>query len=110
MTSSVASPPLPPSSAWVVSVVPDDVLLALDATGEEEPSLVYTERTQRRLDVLLADLRRLPRWRDRLQLLAEHAFPPASFVMARYAARRRVLLPVLYAHRLVTGAWKWLRA
>jgi putative nucleotidyltransferase-like protein len=98
------------ASARLGTVVPDHVLSALDVTGQEEPSRVYTERTQRRLDVLLADLRWLPRWRDRLRLLAEHAFPPASFVMARYAARRRVLLPVLYAHRLVTGAWKWLRA
>jgi Uncharacterised nucleotidyltransferase len=92
------------------TVVPAEVLAALDATGADEPSRVYTERTQRRLDVLRADLRHLPRWRDRLQLLAEHAFPPTSFVMARYAARRRALLPVLYAHRLVTGAWRWLRA
>jgi hypothetical protein len=92
------------------TVVPAPARAALDAGACDEPSRVYAERPQRRLDVLRADLRRLPRWRDRLQLLAEHAFPPASFVMARYAARRRALLPVLYVHRLLTGAWKWLRA
>jgi Uncharacterised nucleotidyltransferase len=98
------------ATARLGTVVPAGVYAALEPGGDDEPSSVYAERLQRRRDVLCADLHRLPRWRDRLQLLAEHAFPPASFVMARYAARRRALLPVLYAHRLVTGAWKWLRA
>jgi hypothetical protein len=107
---SVCRDGLEAAAARLGTAVPAAVLAALDAAAEDEPSRVYTEGPQRRLDVLRADLRGLPRWRDRLQLLAEHAFPPASFVMARYAARRRALLPVLYAHRLVTGAWKWLRA
>jgi hypothetical protein len=91
------------------TAVPASVLALLDASGRSEPSRAYTERTQLRIDVLRADLRLLPRWRDRLQLVTEHAFPPASFILARYAVRQRLLLPVLYAHRIVTGAWKWLR-
>jgi len=91
------------------TVVPPSVIAALQAGGRDEPSRAYTERRQRRIDVLRADLRLLPRWRDRLQLVAEHAFPPASFMLARYDAHQRVLLPLLYAHRLVTGALKWLR-
>jgi hypothetical protein len=91
------------------TAVPASVLASLDASGRDEPSRAYTERTQLRIDVLRADLRLLPRWRDRLQLVTEHAFPPASFILARYAVRQRLLLPVLYAHRIVTGAWKWLR-
>jgi hypothetical protein len=92
------------------TAVPAPVLAALATRDLDEPSRAYTERPQRRIDVLRADLRLLPRWRDRVQLVAEHAFPPMSFMMAKYEARQRLLLPVLYAHRLVAGAWKWLRA
>jgi hypothetical protein len=98
------------AAARLGTAVPADVLDALGTSERDEPSRTYTERTQRRLDVLRSDLRLLPRWRDRCQLVAEHAFPPASFMMARYDARQRALLPILYAHRLVAGAWKWLRA
>jgi hypothetical protein len=92
------------------TAVPARVLAALRTSGLEEPSRAYTERTQRRIDVLCADLRLLPRWRDRFQLVSEHAFPPASYMMARYDARQRLLLPALYVHRLASGAWKWLSA
>jgi len=92
------------------TAVPARVLATLRTSGREEPSRAYTERTQRRIDVLRADLRLLPRWRDRLQLVSEHAFPPASYMMARYDARKRLLLPALYVHRLASGAWKWLSA
>jgi hypothetical protein len=88
--------------------VPARVRNALGTGGVDEPSRAYTERTQRRMDVLRADLRLLTRWRDRLQLVSEHAFPPVSYMMARYDARQRLLLPALYVHRLASGAWKWL--
>ena len=90
--------------------MPARVLAALRSSGLDEPSRAYTERMQRRIDVLRADLRLLPRWRDRLRLVGEHAFPPASYMMARYEAQQRLLLPALYVHRLASGAWKWLRA
>ena len=91
------------------TAVPARVLAALGDGDLAEPSRAYAERRQRRRDVLRADLRLLTSWRDRAQLLGEHAFPPASFMMARYAVRTRLLLPLLYAHRLVTGTWKWIR-
>jgi hypothetical protein len=90
--------------------VPVSVLEALRRAGASDPSRGYAEREQRRLAVLRDDLRHLPRWRDRIRLLREHAFPPASFMLARYEARQRAWLPALYVHRLVTGAWKWMRA
>ena len=90
--------------------VPAAVLEALGRAGRSEPSRGYAEREQRRLAVLRDDLRHLPRWRDRMRLLREHAFPPASFMLARYESRQRAWLPALYVHRLVTGAWKWMRA
>jgi hypothetical protein len=98
------------AAARLGTAVPGRVLAALGTSGLGEPSRAYTERTQRRIDVLRTDLRLLPRWRDRLQLVSEHAFPPASYMMARYSAQQRLLLPALYAHRLAAGAWKWLWA
>jgi len=88
--------------------IPDAVVATLRETDDNEPSRAYTARRQGRLRVLWVDLHLLPRWTDRLQLLFEHAFPPPSFMMARYPTRHRLLLPILYVHRLVTGARKWL--
>jgi hypothetical protein len=97
------------SAARLATHVPRGVLEALGAAPLDEASRAYTEHAQSRRDVLVADLHRLPRWRDRLRLVAEHAFPPASFIMARYPGRRRAWLPLFYAHRLLAGAWRWMR-
>jgi len=90
--------------------IPGRVIESLARAGIHDPSRGYVDADQRRLTVLRTDLRQLRRWRDRARLLREHAFPPASFMMARYTSRRRAWLPAFYVHRLVTGAWKWLRA
>ena len=91
------------------TVVPASALTALELSGRQEPSVRARNAGSDGSTCCARIFRRLPRWRDRLQLIAEHAFPPASFMLARYDARRRVFLPVLYAHRIVTGAAKWLR-
>jgi hypothetical protein len=88
--------------------IPETVTAALNTDQTVEPSGAYTGR-RRKLDVLRDDLRRLP-WSDRVLLLREHAFPPASFMMSRYALHQRTWLPAFYIRRLVSGAWKWLRA
>ena len=91
------------------TAVPATVLKTLNDAGRSDPSRRYVERDVRRLEVLRDDLRRLRRWRDRLHLLKEHAFPPAAFMSNRYGSRSRLFLPLLYAHRLVTGAVRWIR-
>jgi hypothetical protein len=58
---------------------------------------------------LWSDLRVVPRWRDRVRLLGQHVFPSSAYMLRRYDARSRALLPALYTHRLFTGAWRWLR-
>lgn len=93
----------------VRAVVPPRVEAALAAAAPGEPSARYLEQTVLRRHVLVDDLSMLPSWRARLRLIREHAFPPSAFVMARYEARHRLMLPALYAHRLVAGAWRWLR-
>lgn len=90
--------------------VPDRVIRQLGEPGDPEPSAAWVDAPQRKLDVLQADLRALPSWRLRFRLLREHAFPPPAFVLDRYRVTRRAWLPALYAHRLMTGVWKWLIA
>jgi hypothetical protein len=92
------------------SRVPAGSLRELAGMGRQEPSRSYLAGRVGRRDVLLSDLALLPGWRERLRLVREHAFPPAPFMLQRYGATRRVYLPLLYAHRLVTGAYKWIRA
>jgi glycosyltransferase involved in cell wall biosynthesis len=88
------------------TVLPADVLDCL-ALSDLEPTRVYVTARQDRIDVLRSDLGALA-WRDRLRLLREHLFPPVAFMLHRYRIRRRSLLPALYAHRLVSGAYRWL--
>lgn len=80
---------------------------ALRRAAPGEPSHRYLEGVVHRRDVLTSDLGVLPSWRDRLTLLREHVFPPPAFIRERYGVKSPILLPVLYVHRLVTGAFKW---
>lgn len=90
--------------------VPSSVLAALARDGASQRSRHYVERDVGPFDVLRDDLRELSRWRDRGRLLREHLFPSAAFMRARYGLDNPAWLPLLYAHRLITGAYKWIRA
>jgi hypothetical protein len=63
----------------------------------------------RQIDVVRADLAALPTWMARCQMLREHVFPPATFMVARYGVRRRATLPWWYVRRICAGGPKWLR-
>ena len=89
--------------------VPARVARQLDERSAGEPSRRYLEGTVRKRDVLVSDLKTLPGWRARLRLLREHVFPPPAFIRQRYGVRSGWLLPALYLHRLVTGAFRWVR-
>lgn len=67
------------------------------------------DRQGMRAGHLLSDLRALPAWQPRLQLLREHLFPPADYVKRRYGVSSSLTLPALYLHRILTGALKWVR-
>ncbi len=90
--------------------VPAATLGALERAGRAEPSSRYLQGPIRKRDVLVQDLNRLPSLKARLTLLREHAFPPAAFMRSRYQVQSSLWLPALYAHRLVTGAYRWIRA
>ncbi len=84
------------------------VLQAAPATAE--PSAAFVGRPMRRIAVLTADLGATAHWRNRVRLLREHLFPAAAFMYERYGTHRVAALPILYAHRIVTGAPKWFRS
>ena len=97
------------ASARLDARFPPDIEAALAAAAPGEPSHSYLAGAVRKRDVLVSDLTMLSSWRDRFRLLREHVLPPAAFITQRYGTTSRWLLPVLYAHRLVTGAYRWVR-
>ena len=86
-----------------------DVIAALEAAPEDEPSTVFLRPAMRQFDVLLDDVRALPGWGARLRLLAEHLFPDAAYMRGTYASGSSSPLLWLYARRIATGASKWFR-
>lgn len=68
----------------------------------------YLRADARKVDLLVADLQALPGWRARAQLVREHLFPPAAYMRATYPHASPLLLPFLYARRILGGARRWL--
>ena len=62
-----------------------------------------------RMDVIWSDLRVLDTWRDRVTLVREHLFPPASYMRARYDVPPGRGLPYFYAYRIAHGVKRWFR-
>jgi hypothetical protein len=81
--------------------VPPQVVQSLANAARREPAHSYVranKRVQRWLDLFALG------WRDRLRLVRETGFPPASYMRTRYAPKRS-WLPWLYIRRLATG-WR----
>jgi hypothetical protein len=89
--------------------VPPRVMSALLDGAHREPSETYLRGGLRRVDILRSDLKALGSWRARAKLLREHLLPPRAFILASYGQVRAPLLPVLYLHRIVRGAFEWFR-
>jgi len=85
--------------------VPVQAIGALE-TGGDEIAAAYLRGGALRW--LATDLRALPDWSSRLRLLAEHAFPPSSYMLARHGRRSPLWLPALYLHRALRGAGRML--
>ncbi len=75
--------------------------------GAPEPSARYLDRG--RLHHLVTDIRSLSNWPDRLRLAREHLFPPAEYILKKYAVSQRVWLPALYLRRGMQGIWRLIR-
>lgn len=78
------------------------------AIGADEPSARFIGGAAPAI-TLTADLRTLPTWRSRVQLIAEHLFPSLDYMRARYPGWPPLLLPLAYVDRMVRGAPTWLR-
>lgn len=89
--------------------VPTHVMRRLDSgetSTRREPSAVFLSKDLRLVDGLMSDLRSLPVG-ARIRLLAEHLFPPAEYIRARYRVTSPLSLAFSYARRIATGLPKW---
>jgi hypothetical protein len=73
-----------------------------------EPSEAFLSRNRAQLATFVSDIRALPSWRARLRLVKEHLCPSPRYMRDVYAPASRAPLPMLYVHRAVRGAWRWL--
>jgi hypothetical protein len=73
-----------------------------------EPTASYLAGDRRLAAHLWTDLRALPTWSRRWQLVREQMFPPARYMRDVYAPASGAPLPVLYTRRVLHGARKWL--
>ena len=108
--------------AGVAALVRDGLDMAARAFGERaptrvretlaaaghEPSSVFLRADLRPLDRLRADVTALGA-AGGARLIAEHLFPPASYIREKYDLRSGTLLPWAYAKRIVRGASGWFK-
>jgi hypothetical protein len=90
---------------WFATAVPADVERRLLEAAEAEPLAQYVRpglgwwgRLRLELGVLS--------WRDRTRFIGQHVFPSPDYVLRRYGASRRLLLPALYLRRAAGGAFR----
>jgi putative nucleotidyltransferase-like protein len=85
-----------------------DLVRALSAESDRERSAVYLRSGRRWHHEMMSNVRHLERWRDRARLMREVLFPSARYMLDTYhlGASGVVLLPALYVHRTVHGAFK----
>jgi Uncharacterised nucleotidyltransferase len=90
--------------------VPPSVFDELSAPAEPEPSSDYLASQRRWHHELASSVRGLPRVGDRVRLLREVLLPSPGYMLAAYGLRGKPLapwlLPALYLHRNVRGAWR----
>lgn len=91
------------------TAVPAAVMRDL-STARDEPSAGYLASQRRWHHELASSMRGLPRIGDRLTLLREVLLPSPAYMLGAYGLRGKPmgpwLLPALYVHRNIRGAWK----
>lgn len=92
------------------TLVAADLIGRLNRTAGPEPSAAYLASERRWHHETIASLRALPRLGDRARLLREVLLPSPGYMLGAYGLRDKPLgtwlLPALYVHRNVHGAWK----
>src|SRR5262249_61371448 len=89
---------------------PPEIMAALDAAPDDEPSTLFLRPGLRRVDVLLDDLRALRGWPARVTLLKEHLLPDAAYMRRTYARGSTAPIAWLYLRRIAAGTAKWFRS
>lgn len=88
--------------------VPALAMTALTTFTDAEATALYLE-PQSRVQRAAADMRALPSWRGRWQLMHDYVFPPPAYMRGVYAPDSRAPLAVLYARRALAGARRWIK-
>jgi hypothetical protein len=86
----------------------DVVIGALRDAGRHDASRAFLRADRGRAGDLWLDLCAMPAWSDRWRLLAEHLFPPRTFMLRQPGATPHNL-PWRYARRILAGPIKWRR-
>ncbi len=91
--------------------LPDAMMATLSRPPLAEASARYLRPGRRWHHELVSNVLGLDRWSDRLGLLREVAFPSARYMLESYGLGRLgfFLLPALYVHRGLRGAWRIVR-
>jgi hypothetical protein len=74
--------------------------------GTLEPTAMFLQ-PRREVDHLVSDLGSLPTLAARTRLVWQHLFPGPGYMLHKYGAHTRWLLPYLYLKRIVQGAPRW---
>jgi len=86
------------------------VIEALESVTGDERSAKYLLPNRRWHHEVVASVRDLPGWRARVRLLCGVLFPPVSYMRGAYRTKDTafgvLMLPILYLHRNLFGAWK----
>lgn len=91
-----------------IALLHADTVQAIADDGADDPSRAWLDPNRDQLQDAVDDFRALSGWRDRARLVREHLLPPVSFMRAKYGAAPAVVLPALYAHRVMSGGVKWM--
>ncbi len=92
------------------TVLPPGVIADLSRPGDSEPSAVYLASHRRWHHELASSIRELPGFGARIKLMRDVLLPRPAYMLSTYGLRGKPLamwlLPALYVHRNVRGAWK----
>ena len=105
----VVAAALADAGALLGTTLPAGVLAHMSGHDAETDAdvLAYLRGDMSQLQAAASDWRRLAGVRQRARFLREHLFPSAAYIRHRYGVSSRLALPLLYTHRIVTGAKKW---
>jgi Uncharacterised nucleotidyltransferase len=89
--------------------VPAGVLARLSAVATADAATAaYLSPSRRQIHDAVWDFQALPTWGERMRLVRQHLFPPASYMRDVYAPSSAAPLAFLYARRAFRGARRWL--